>query len=359
VLARAGGVTQLLEGIMKTLPCLVGAITVVASCTNPTLTVTELGTSLPDATSVAWNISDSGRIAGAVYSNNQNDAVEFEEDGGVVVLPRPSGYTQGNCQALAVNDAGLIAGTCWRLDENDQYITSPVFWDATRAAHVFIASNPHRSSSVVGMNNHGIILGHSVADGEFAFTPWIYDTHSATLTELAVVPSIESSLTSANAINDAGDIVGMVSSGSPQNDRAIKWSAGSLTISYLPTPPDCNSQARAINNRGVIAGAVCYAYSDLGTAALWSSAAAQPEPLPAPPPSVGAAVGAIATDVSDNGVVIGISGRYAQRSYTQSPIGWTADRRLIDFGVIHPAAINPSGVIVGHRNGKAVRVTVQ
>ncbi|HEY6558366.1 MAG TPA: hypothetical protein VI072_13875 [Polyangiaceae bacterium] len=345
---------------MKTLACLVGVIPVVASCTNPTLTVTELGTSLPQPSAVAWDISDSGRIAGAIYLNNQNDAVEFEEDGGVVVLPRPPGYTQGNCQATAVNDAGLIAGACWRVDENGEYSASQaVFWDATGTAHEFIASKPDRSSSVVDMNNHGIILGHNVTDGEFAFAPWIYDTHSATLTELPVVPSIESSRTSANAINDAGDIVGMVSSGQPQNDRAIKWSASSLTISYLPTPPDCNSQARAINNRGVIAGAICYPLSDLGRAAIWSSAAAQPEMLPAPPPISGAAVGAIATDVSDNGVVIGVSGRYAQRSYTQRPIGWTADRRLIDFGVIYPAAINASGVIVGQQNGKAVRVTIQ
>jgi hypothetical protein len=43
----------------------------------------------------------------------------------------------------------------------------------------------------------------------------------------------------------------------------------------------------------------------------------------------------------------------------EGQVGWTADRRLIDFGAVNPAAVNASGVIVGLRNGKAVRVTVQ
>ena len=63
--------------------------------------------------------------------------------------------------------------------------------------------------------------------------------------------------------------------------------------------------------------------------------------------------------VSDSGLVIGLSGRYSQRSLTEVPFGWTADRRLIDFGAVYPIAVNASGAIVGLRNGKAVKVTVQ
>lgn len=346
---------------MKTFTCLVGALTVVASCTNPTLTVTDLGTSSPEP-SAALDISDNGRIVGVVGPNGEH-AAEFHEDGSVIRLPKPPGYT--HCRAVAVANDGVIAGSCRGPDENETLPLRAVYWDATRTVHV-IASNPDVIAGAVDMNNHGVIVGTSYVNGEFTATSWLYDTRAGTLTVLPLLPpsSTMSIRTSASAINDAGEVVGTVSDGTFAGDRAVKWSAKSLTITQLATPTDCASQAWDIDNRGVIAGAVCYTYPHLGNATIWSSATTPPESLPGPPPDPShLLMGATAQAMSDSGLVIGLSGRYSQRSLTEVPIGWTADRRLIDFGAVNPTAVNASGVIVGTRvgagGGRAVRVTVQ
>lgn len=348
---------------MKPLMYLVFVAATVTACGPPTVTVTELGTSAPDDNfSGALGVSNNGRIVG--FANGGSDAAEFMEDGDVILLP-PSPLFR-HCRAVGVTNDGLIAGTCSTLDENEFNSSSQaVFWDAERTLHEFIPVEPNVSSGAVDVNSNGVIVGYSNVSnvyGELTHTPWIYDARSGTRTNLPVTQAGLSTVrASAVAINDLGDIAGNGSNGPSSSDRALKWSAHSLTLTELPTPAGCNSLALGINDHGVIVGRVCHTEPISGRAALWSSATALPEVLPdLPSDEAYPVIGAEASGISNNGLVIGRSSARIHRLVVrQTGVLWMRDRTLIDLGVAHPAAINASGVIVGQRDGKAVRVTVQ
>jgi uncharacterized membrane protein len=348
---------------MKPLTYLVFAAAIVTACGPPTVTVTELATSMPDNNnSGALGVSDNGRIVG--FANGGSDAAEFMEDGDVILLPPPSLFR--SCRAVGITDDGLIAGTCSTFDDNEFNSSSQaVFWDAERTLHEFIPAELNVSSGAVDVNRSGVILGYSNVsnvNGELTHTPWIYDARSGTRTNLPVTQAgLTITRASAAAINDLGDIVGSGSDELFSPDRALKWSANSLTLTVLPTPAGCDSLALGINDHGVIVGRVCHTEPLSGRAALWSSATASPELLPElPKDEAYPERAAQASGINNHGMVIGeSSARIHRLLVSQTGVVWMRDRTPIDLGVDYPTAINASGVIVGSRDGKAVRVTVQ
>jgi uncharacterized membrane protein len=322
---------------MKSLVCILGATFTVVACTPPIpVTVTELA----GWGSAARDVSDSGRIVGYVGALALS-AAEFGAAGAVLEMPGPVGYS---CEAVAVTNDGRIAGTC-RARANVFYPNrSSAFFAASIEAPPELITPPDGVlSSALDMNEHGVILGVKNTPGAEDFTPWIYDTATKQLTEL---PSLPNKNMSAVAINDLGDIVGTArvpsSDGSGYVHEGVKWSGDSLTITTLPIVP------ADINNRGDIVGGRVY----------WPAGAATPQTLPEPVLGPGKQLrGAAATDLNDEGFIVGFASLAGSDEPIVSGVAWTPEGTPIDLGMnIMPHAVNSSRVIVGARDGKAVRV---
>lgn len=344
---------------MKGLARLAGMLVLATSCGSPVPTVppipgtaTELGRGeQPQSYSEASDVSDSGRVVGHFGTW----AAEFEGDGSVTFLPTPAGYR--SCEARAVADDGVVAGDCVRDGAPDSHITDAFLWDPSRAVRPLIEPNPNETTAVVGMNNAGVVLSMSfeLPDGR-APRPWIYDTRAERLTELPLLPNAHNEVRS---INDAGDIVGTVIA--PDGNtliQPVKWSSGTLIITRLTSPADCGvAEALGINNHGVIVGQGCLRRAN-ARAVIWRSASAAPEDLALPPPRLDdySFDMSVATAVNDQGVVIGTAHYHSFDIGRRLGVAWTEDGRVVEFGNAEPVAINASGVVVGGRNFRAVRL---
>ena len=326
---------------MKSAYIVIASTLVVAACAPPFPgTITELGASDPDTgLSGASDVSDTGRIVGYVGGLNEK-AAEFAEAGTVLRMPTPSGY--GACRAVAIANDGRIAGTC-RVRTNER--STAFFAASIQAPPVFITPQDGVLSTALDMNEHGVILGVKNTPGADDQTPWLYDTATETLREL---PGLPGKFMSAVAINDAGDIVGSAAVLSSDGIRwvyeGVKWSGDSLTITSLPLVP------ADINNRGDIVGGNLYL----------PAGATTPRTLPEPALGPGRLFAfAEATDLNDDGFIVGRGDFTYIANDTTTPFGlvWPPEGGVLELGVnTRPYAVNASGVIVGIRAGKAVRI---
>jgi hypothetical protein len=279
-------------------------------------------------------------------------AAEFEANGDVAVLPIPAGYVR--CHAVAVADDGTIAGTCiGNAASRDRSIG--FFAESARAELQFIPLDSSMVSKVMDMNDRGVVLvtGRPATDDTISRS-WTYDTATGELTELHGSPN---SQVYATAINDPGDVVGSMSTPGPDGSvsrEMAQWARETHALTSVPTSAGVSIEA--MNNQGAFVGVIS------GTSArmYWSSITAEPELLPLPPPRPGGAMAAaIANGLNDEGWIVG------QASYGVPwndvaqiyGVAWTPDRRIVDLGDhVDARAINASGVIVGSRRGRAVRI---
>ncbi|HEY6562365.1 MAG TPA: hypothetical protein VI072_34090 [Polyangiaceae bacterium] len=293
-------------------------------------------------------MSDTGRIVGTYGSPGQ--AAEFEANGDVAVLPIPAGYVR--CRAVAVADDGTIAGTCFSPAAS-ALPTTGFFAESARAALQFIPLDANIESTVMDMNNRGVILvtGHPATDGTISGS-WTYDTATDELTELHGPPN---SQVYASAINDPGDVLGIVSTRGPDGSRAREiahWARDTRALTTVTTPGAVTIED--MNNQGGFVGGIA------GSAVYWSSMTAPPEVLPGPPPRPGGVgSGALARGVNDEGWIVGRASYGVPWNDVAQVYGvaWTPDRRIIDLGDdVEVYAINASKVTVGARRGTAVRL---
>jgi probable HAF family extracellular repeat protein len=159
----------------------------------------DLGALLGGAFSVAWGINESGQVVG----QTDHKAFSWTRAGGIVFLPTLGGPS---CAAKRINAAGQIVGWCYRPDLS----LAPVLWNPGQAP---------------------IDLGGGQVNGE------------------------------ARAINDAGQIVGLISF--PGNvTHAMRWTRrdGIRDLGTLGGP---SSVATGITGSGEIFGASSIAGSVL------------------------------------------------------------------------------------------------
>lgn len=349
---------------MKSLAYVVVSTIVVAACGPPApVTVTELERNVPNPppSSGALGVSDSGRIVG-YYGDH---AAEYENGAGAAAMPIPPGY--GSCQAIAVTIDGRIAGTCKRGRQGEvptsqtPYRRTAVFAASAQSPFQLITPGDEVESVALDMNERGVLLGVSNTAGMADHAPWIYDTNAGTLT---VLPGLRNARMSASAINDAGDIVGeasMPASNGGGSVQPLLWSGDDLTITTLQLPPGDIEQITVadINNRGaIVGGARDNAFPDVRLV-FWSSASAAPEILPHPVVQTGFSLyHPSLCGLNDDGLIVGTA-QYSAFSdlFTPMAIAWTPDRRVIQLADrVQAEAVNAAGVIVGSRDGRAVRL---
>lgn len=336
---------------MKSAYLVVGSTLVVAACGAPVPPVTELGSD-PSQSSSASDVSDSGRIVGTYGFLGQ--AAEFEANGDVAVLPIPAGYVR--CHAVAVADDGTIAGTCIGNIASGER-TIGFFAESAKAELQFIPLDPSIESTVMDMNDRGVILvtGRPETDDTISRS-WTFDTATDELAELHGPPNTQ---VYATAINDPGDVLGTVSArghdGSISQELA-QWARDTQALTTVAMPAALTIEA--MDNRGGFVGST--STSGLPAAVYWSSITAQPELLPQPPPRPGGAMaGAVARGVNDEGWIVGYASYGVPWNDVAQIYGvaWTPDRRIIDLGDnVEARAINASEVVVGYRRSRAVRI---
>jgi len=139
----------------------------------------------------AYAINESGLVVGRAMTPDGRRAFAWSEDGGLVVLPAPAGYSS-YAIAYAVNDQGVVVGTSAREVGPSRYEVRPFIWDRTRGTRTLdtlidpcVPTAPYMNSAIA-INNHGWISISSLDMGGYLLTPYYPgDSNSDDMVELA------------------------------------------------------------------------------------------------------------------------------------------------------------------------------
>jgi|GEM_PF-911627 len=210
------------------------ALQVVPAFTPPRYQVTDLGT-FGGRDSMARGINNSGQIVGTAAPPVGGSHAFVWQNGTMTDLGVPPNVL--NSEGIAISSNGQVAvygQINGSLARTFRWMGGPLIdlgsWMFGSAGNI----------QPKGINASGMIVGTATQLGVFPFHPFIWQ--SGTFTELPALPGVPPGYTQANAINDAGQVVGI------SRNQAFIWQAG--TISALGP-----GAANAINGAGHAAGA--------------------------------------------------------------------------------------------------------
>ncbi len=172
-------------------------------------------------------------------------AVKWDRDGHGARLALPPGGDISST-AVAVNDAGLIAG-----NQGMPPYSRAVRWDA--GGNPALLESSWRSSEAIAMNEHGVVVGID-GDGTGTNVAVRWDT-GGHRTELPTLPPYASC--APKAINDDGTAAGTCYTGIPGGmleTRAARWDRDGHVVELGPLPGGRSSSAVGIDDRGVVVG---------------------------------------------------------------------------------------------------------
>ena len=283
-----------------------------------------------------YKVVDLGVNGRPTAINNRGDVVGWcgagctflWENGNVTYLTLPG-------QAMAINSRGAIAGGNFLFDKG--VLT---YLGLGRSRGIAWALNER--NQVVGMDS----------DGDMARDAFIWE--KGVLRYLPKLPSPWMFHT-ANAINDAGEIVGSAFRwDSSEASHAVIWKQtgqGDFTITDLgPLLGREVTAAYAINNRGVVVGDYWDQRRDLLDGFIWDHGAVTVLPSRFSP-----------RGINSRGEVVGFIGPYIA-VWLPNPGGKTG--RIIQFselgsGFGAPTAINEAGTVTGCCSGNRACVAVR
>jgi probable HAF family extracellular repeat protein len=208
-----------------------------------------LGTPTNGTNAVPRSINNAGQVAG--YTNTGISAAWRWQSNQFVVIN--SGVATG------INDAGQVVGSlsgaAWRWTDTDNDNAADSAEIATISKTIFGGS----SSTATGINSSGQVVGYAKnADGDGRGFVWT-DADSDNVVQASEVVDLgfpAGGNAFANAINDSGAVVGGFAAGSSR--YAFVWtpSGGPLNLNDVidPTAGISLNQAQAINNAGQIVG---------------------------------------------------------------------------------------------------------
>ncbi len=245
---------------------------------HATDTKTLLGT-LGGTQSVAYSINESGQIVGWATTSGGGQQAFVYENGVMTSLHLNELASFDTSSAFSINDHGLVVGVV----QNTNGATSGFVLDlATGHANSLnvLDDSGVRATSATAINNAGTAIGWYHTSGESlnnrGAVLWVgANTGSATVVDLHTVLQNDSafsqlSSSSANAINEAGQVVGKAWRGTNYSDpytgletyanKAFLYDDGevySLTSLLHPRSSLVITEANSINNEGQI-GATAY-----------------------------------------------------------------------------------------------------
>ena len=294
------------------------AVTVTGSA--PLIPAIDLG-NLGGTQSFATGINEAGQVIGysSLVGSYENHAFSWTPAGGMVDLGTFGGV---NSRPNAINDSGQVVG---EADPLTGFPGRPFSWTATGG---MVDISPFGAADI---NNSGQIVG-----GEFLRTA------AGGSVDLGTLGGTNG--TSANAINDSGQVVGSSWTSGNAAQHAFSWTAAGGMVD-LGTLGGTSSVAVAVNDSGQVVG---YSYTigkpDLHAFA-WTAAGGMVD--------LGTLGGtsSIAVAINDSGQVVGYSpltGNGSMRAFS-----WTAKSGMVDlgnFGGTFTTAtdVNNSGEVVGY-----------
>jgi len=214
----------------------------------------------------------------------------FFTSGDEFFIPTLSGDVSVSVNAM--NDAGMVVGHSRRQGSISQGIPREAFYWTPQTGTVSFRDAVPLAGATRDVNNAGQMVGIS-GNGLFANNQaFYYDSttnQGIDLHSLLVTPGFSGVRSEANAINEAGQVVGMRRTGFGGDQRAFLWSADQ-GVTLLPLPM---TEARDINDHGVVVGQR-FRYTPDGTLADLNSLA----------DTNGFEI-AIAQSISNSGIIVG------------------------------------------------------
>jgi probable HAF family extracellular repeat protein len=244
--------------------------------------------------SYAYAINDAGQIAGAsittrsyatYWGAGSRNAVGLDTPPLGGIVDNSGSYTRG------INNAGQIAGN----SENGAVIWGP---NGSNPTALTLANS--NSTSANGINNLGEVVGYARApSGNAWYVPVEWVKGNAT-----VLPTLGGQYTYANAVNDAGVIVGSATTSIGGNlTYATEWKGSSIIT--LGSLGGYASQANAINNAGEAVGYSTNAAGNFFAAAWNGSKIVNLNTLLSPSEVQAGWVLLTATGINNNGWITG------------------------------------------------------
>jgi len=252
------------------------------SAVSPPYNIIDLGT-LGGSSSYATSINDLGQVVGSSYTTTGDGHGFLWQNGAMTdigILSTPTainnsgqvvGYDQyyshgttayswkngvlsflGFGIALDINDSDKIVGT--ELNKDLYMLTVATLWDGNGETILGMLPNHTGPSIATSINKQGQIVGYS----------WQEGLCQAFLWEDGTMTALGGGLMTADNINDAGQIIGMLAGGESYHEHAYLLDDGTLTdlgVGY----------ARAINNAGQIVGYQGGYQEEESTAILWQN----------------------------------------------------------------------------------------
>lgn len=168
--------------------------------------------------------------------------------------------------AIFVNERGQVAGYSY-TDSSPNPTTGvptadPFVW--SKEGMIDLGSLGGTFGFPVGLNNRGQVIGVSNLTGDQINHPFLWDGQK--LIDLNT-ETIGGNPVSANAINDAGEILGKECFADGACSAYVRRDGVAINLGTLPG--DCVSEAFVVNARGQIAGGSFNCNSAMGRAVLW------------------------------------------------------------------------------------------
>jgi probable HAF family extracellular repeat protein len=215
---------------------------------------TDLGT-LGGAQSQARGINEAGQIVGQAQNSDGAWRAVAWRNGQATELSAPAGSP--SWQANAVNGSGQIVGAGVRTSD---HTVQPVMWNQGVATNMDAPWTHSYQITAYGINDAGLAVGSTKVPNDVDYYRAILWNQDGTGTLLDMPQGFEAS--EAKGINNAGQIVGfMMAPGSMSPDfRAATWINGQVVDlnSLLPASAVAEGWvlqgANAINDAGAIVG---------------------------------------------------------------------------------------------------------
>lgn len=256
------------------------------AATGPwTVTITDLGVLPGGIYSSAYAINDAGKIVGMAYDATGALKTVQWQNGQISVIPGLSPAAAS--VPYDVNDAGQIAGTLEILGQD-----AGIFWNAQNQPFQ-LPGLPGVVGSFVranAINEAGLVVGLAQEGGPNLYAHAVVWNANSFQTDLGFMGG--GTYSEAFGINDLGQVVGVATIANT-NQRAFLWQNGQYTDLGTWTGAGPTSRAYAIDNVGRIVGL------NKNVASLWEGGTVKALPMP---PGVSAFTPAI--DINDAGDII-------------------------------------------------------
>ena len=277
--------------------------------------------------SSAYGINDQGFSVGRGWkSNGKQFAVRWSANGSVAtVLRQPAGHVSST--ANDVNSSGIVVGS-WADAAGAWH---PVYWTTNNM--VVRLPDFGAQAAPTGINDAGLMVGHSVVNGRFHMTTWlngvISDRHPAGYL-----------WSRARDVAENGDIVGYAAN-SVLDTLAYIWHADGTSEPMGLLPGGQTSDSHGISANGVAVGASVGPGGNTSTAFYWSKATGIQD--------AGFGVNSIAYGSSNPGRIVGWS---SGPRLAFARLGAVLDTLPNPLGVGAKAYdVNTCGTIVGNVEG--------